>query len=152
MDDFVILRREVHRHAEVSGEEYETTERIRKIAVKHEAEEEWITMSKLTGLWIDIDGQAEPAGRDFKVAIRADIDALQMNEGNEGLEYRSVNAGAAHMCGHDGHLATLAAFIPHFMARRKQLPRNKSVRLIFQPAEEEAKISGAKSMIAEGCL
>ena len=142
----------MHRYAEISGNEHETTRRIRDIAIKHGIEEGWITMSKLTGLWIDIAGEAEPEGRDFKVALRADIDALQMIEGNEDLEYRSVNVGAAHMCGHDGHLASLAAFIPQFMAKRKQLPRNKSVRLIFQPAEEESKIAGAKTLISEGCL
>lgn len=146
------LRRDVHRHAETSGNEHQTTRRIREIAVRHGVQEEWITMSKLNGLWIDIAGEAEPAGRDFRLAIRADIDALEMTEGNEGLEYRSVNAGAAHMCGHDGHLASLAAAIPLLMAKRKQLPSNKSVRLIFQPAEEESKLAGARTMISEGCL
>lgn len=46
----------MHRHAEISGEEHGTTRRIRDIALKHGVEEEWITMSKFTGLWIDIAG------------------------------------------------------------------------------------------------
>ena len=40
------------------------------------------------------------------IALRADIDALPMTEGNIDLEYRSVTK-CAHMCGHDGHLSSL---------------------------------------------
>ena len=49
------------------------------------------------------------------VAFRADMDALSMNELNEDLPYKSVNQGAAHMCGHDGHMACLVGFVPLFM-------------------------------------
>ena len=63
------------------------------------------------------------------------MDALEMEEHNEKLEYHSVNAGAAHMCGHDGHTATLAATIPLLLQKVKEIPSNKKVRLLFQPAE-----------------
>lgn len=49
------------------------------------------------------------------------------------------------MCGHDGHTACLAAFIPTFLKQGHTIPKNKSVRLIFQPAEEA--FGGAEKMI-----
>jgi metal-dependent amidase/aminoacylase/carboxypeptidase family protein len=72
-----------------------------------------------TGLWIDLAGQGEPQGKDVFIALRADIDALEMAETNEALEYRSVRPGAAHMCGHDGHTASLAATIPLLLSKLK---------------------------------
>ena len=71
------------------------------------------------------------------VALRADIDALSMNEQNCHLEHRSRVEGVAHTCGHDGHLATLLATIPTFLTQLKGVPSNKTVRLIFQPSEED---------------
>jgi metal-dependent amidase/aminoacylase/carboxypeptidase family protein len=56
------------------------------------------------------------------------------------------------MCGHDGHLASLAALIPLFIARMKEISSNKALRLIFQPSEESGKGRGALGMIEEGCL
>jgi amidohydrolase len=56
------------------------------------------------------------------------------------------------MCGHDGHTACLAAAVPLFLARAKQVPSNKRARLIFQPAEEAVGERGARVMIEAGCL
>lgn len=55
------------------------------------------------------------------------------------------------MCGHDGHVACLVAFVPKFLAHINKIPSDKTVRLLFQPAEEGPK-SGAKVMIKSGCL
>lgn len=44
------------------------------------------------------------------------MDALSMAEANHNLPYRSKIEGKAHMCGHDGHMACLIAFVPIFMA------------------------------------
>ncbi len=81
------------------------------------------------------------------VALRADMDALEMTE-ETGAEYASRKPGLMHACGHDGHTACLlgAAAILHGM--RERLPGN--VKLIFQPGEEGS--AGALKMIEDGCL
>ncbi len=85
---------------------------------------------------VDLQGKAEPKGDDFCVAFRADMDALSMHELNHDLPYVSKNVGAAHMCGHDGHMACLMGFVPLFMRETNSIPSNKKVRLFFQPSEE----------------
>ena len=83
------------------------------------------------------------------IAIRADIDALPMLEHNEGLDYITVTK-YAHMCGHDGHMAMLLAATQVIWQERHKIPSNKTVRLLWQPAEEGP--GGALPMIKEGCL
>lgn len=100
---------------------------------------------------MDLRGKAEPKGRDYCVAFRADMDALSMTEENSHLEYESKNKGAAHMCGHDGHMACLIGFVPLFLSKLASLPSNKCVKLLFQPSEE-GPLSGAELMIKQGCL
>jgi metal-dependent amidase/aminoacylase/carboxypeptidase family protein len=82
MEEFVELRRIIHQYPETSTQEFKTTQRIRDIAIKHGVREEWIRMMPSTGLWIDLTGQAEPSGKNVRIAFRADIDALEMNENN----------------------------------------------------------------------
>jgi amidohydrolase/hippurate hydrolase len=81
------------------------------------------------------------------VGLRADMDALPVNERND-LPYKSVNTGVAHVCGHDVHTACLlgAAQILHGLRSEFQ----GTVKLIFQPGEEGA--GGAARMIADGVL
>jgi len=74
------------------------------------------------------------------------MDALSMVEESEDLEYKSKNHGAAHMCGHDGHMTCLIGFVPLFLKELKNIPSNKIIRLLFQPSEE-GPISGAELMI-----
>ena len=107
-----------------------------------------------TGLIVDIPGppakKENKAGLVRTIALRADMDALRMTELNKSLPYRSANEGVAHLCGHDGHMASLlgaAALLKH---RATRLPLGTKVRLLFQPAEEGP--GGAEPMIKEGCL
>jgi hippurate hydrolase len=81
-----------------------------------------------------------------KVSLRADMDALPIHE-ETGLPWASRNAGAMHACGHDGHTTMLLG-----AARRLAQTRHFSgtVNLVFQPAEEAGKDSGAQRMIADG--
>ncbi len=67
------------------------------------------------------------------VAFRADIDALPVAEKNE-IEFKSVNTGVMHACGHDGHTAMLLHFIKNII--EKNIKFNKNLMFIFQPAEE----------------
>ena len=57
-----------------------------------------------------------------------------MTELHHDLPYKSKNQGAAHMCGHDGHTACLVGFVPLLLSKIEEIPRNKKVRLLFQPA------------------
>ena len=78
------------------------------------------------------------------IGIRADIDALPIEEQND-VEHKSTHANCMHACGHDGHTSVL-------LGTAKYLSENKNfsgtIHLIFQPAEEV--LGGAKAMIDEG--
>lgn len=82
--------------------------------------------------------------RTKKIALRADMDALFIEEKNE-LPYKSQNTGKMHACGHDGHSAMLLG-AAKYLANHTDF--NGSVYFIFQPAEEGR--AGAKQMIDEG--
>ncbi|MQR00095.1 M20 aminoacylase family protein [Glaciimonas soli] len=80
------------------------------------------------------------------IGIRADLDALPINEANT-FAHVSRNPGKMHACGHDGHTAMLLGAAKHLAQTRRF---NGTVNLIFQPAEERGFDSGAKQMVAEG--
>ena len=80
------------------------------------------------------------------VSLRADMDALPILEENSSA-HASKNAGVMHACGHDGHTTMLLG-----AARQLARTRNFSgtINLVFQPAEEAGRDSGAQRMIADG--
>lgn len=84
-----------------------------------------------------------------KIALRADIDALRMKEETH-VSFKSVDDNHAHLLGHDGHTAILIATAELLNNWWERIPKNKSIRLIFQPAEST--LEGAKVLIHEGCL
>lgn len=84
------------------------------------------------------------------VAFRADMDCLPMPEDNPDIAYASTVPGCAHACGHDGHVASAVGAALLLQRAADKIPTGKSVRFLFQPAEEGP--GGAEPMIAEGAL
>lgn len=137
----ITFRRDLHSHPELPFEEVRTTKRIAEELAKIGIE---YRLTEPTGIIADIKG-----GKPGKtVALRADIDALPVQELNDSLEYKSTNKGKMHACGHDAHTAMLLTAAKALYEVRDELKGN--IRLIFQPAEEIAQ--GAKAMVKQGAV
>ncbi len=139
LPEAIAMRRHLHSHPELSGQEHQTRDYICAML------EQWgIPYTLCTtnlGVVADI-GRGEPC-----VALRADMDALPIAE-QTGLPYASEVPGVMHACGHDVHVAALLAAGKVLKQMEPEL--NGTVRLLFQPAEETT--GGAADMIAEGCM
>ena len=140
----VEVRHDLHRHPELGFEEHRTQKLVRNW-LEHHGYAPWT--SAKTGVVADL--RPDRIGQGRTIALRADIDCLPMDETTD-LPYRSVHAGRAHKCGHDGHTAILMGVAAVLAERRDQIDGN--VRLIFQPAEEGVQGGGARVMVAEGIL
>jgi amidohydrolase len=120
------LRQEIHKHPEVSNNEYNTSERIINY-VKKSNPDEIIKLGE-TGVAFAFNGK----GKGKTVVFRAELDALPINE-KSGVEYSSVYDHISHSCGHDGHMAILTGLIGKVAENR---PERGQVVMLFQPAEE----------------
>jgi amidohydrolase len=142
MKDWLVeVRRTIHMKPELGFEEVET--------------------SKLVAGWLDkfglqvrrgvattgVVGLLEGAKGGKTVAIRADMDALPLEEANE-VPYRSRVKGKMHACGHDGHVAILLGVARLFSGIREKM--NGNIKWLFQPAEEGG--GGGRVMVEEGVL
>lgn len=140
--EFILVRRYLHAHPELSYQEIETSKLIQKKLL------EWripFTVLAQTGVCGIIEGR-NPQSR--VVALRADIDALPIVEQNP-VEYVSKKAGVMHACGHDVHTACLLGAAKILQETRAEW--EGTVKLIFQPGEEKNP-GGASLMIKEGVL
>ena len=140
-------RRHLHEHPELGFEEFETArfvaERLASLGVEDIRTE--VNVTGVTGL---ITGTGSGPGGDRCVLVRADMDALPIQEEND-VEYRSQNDGKMHACGHDAHTAMLLGVARVLMDRRDQFAG--TVKVLFQPSEEAGE-GGAKGMIEQGVL
>jgi len=141
-EQVVLDRRYLHAHPELGFQEFETSKFVAE---------------RLRALGLDVrTGIAETGvvgtlrgGKPGKVVLlRADMDALPINEEND-VEYKSGTRGVMHACGHDGHTAILLAAAQVLVERRQQLAG--TVKFLFQPCEEKPP-GGAKPMIEQGVL
>ena len=140
--ELVSLRRRIHAHPELSGQEFGTAQLV---ATKLRAAGlEPVMLAKGNGVLCDI-GTGERV-----VALRADLDALPLPDTKK-VSYKSIVDNVCHACGHDVHTTILVgvARILAELERTGELPGR--VRLIFQPSEEQLP-SGAPEVIAEGGL
>ena len=139
-DEIYAIRRHFHRYPELSFKEFNTAETISeyldKLGIAHKK-----GVGK-TGIVGEISFGPGPT-----IALRADMDALPIQEENN-LDYKSLNDGVMHACGHDGHMAILLG-AANALSKNSKLKKG-TVRFIFQPAEEG--LGGAKYMIEDGCL
>lgn len=139
--EVIRIRREFHAHPELSGEEIETNKMICRYLDEYGIEYK----SGYAGYGVVGIVRGTQEGK--TVGIRADIDALPICENND-LEYKSVNEGVMHACGHDAHTAIMLGAAIILKKMEHELRGN--VKFFFQPQEEA--IGGAEPMIKEGCL
>ena len=129
----------LHMNPELSGEEFATTEFIKEKLKEHNIK--IIETNLKNGVVAEI-GQGDKV-----VALRADIDALPIEE-KSGVAYHSKVKGKMHACGHDFH--TISLIGAAILLKENEDELKGRVRLIFQPEEEIN--SGAVKMIEENVL
>lgn len=135
------LRRELHRYPELALEEHHTAQ-----VIERELDKAGVPHRRIgaTGVLATLTGGKGPGPI---VALRADIDALPMQERHE-TDYCSQVDGKMHACGHDAHTTMLIGAAQTLAARRDAL--RGEIRFCFQPGEEAGK--GAEDFLAAGCL
>lgn len=144
-DDMVAWRRDIHMHPELGFEETRTANLV--VQTLREMGIEAQPGVGRTGVVARIGDGDGP-----KIGIRADMDALPIDEAND-VPYKSQNPGVMHACGHDSHTAMLLG-VARMLNEMSDRPAGE-VRLLFQPSEEkwgEDGISGASAMIQDEAL
>ncbi len=127
MDSLIALRRELHKNAELSGKEKNTSKIILDFirdCTPHKV------ISPIGGGGLGCVFQTGASGP--ALLFRAEMDALPIHEKNE-LLYRSGTPDISHSCGHDGHMAITAGLAGLLQAKS---PKRGKIILLFQPAEE----------------
>jgi amidohydrolase len=141
-EELIELRRKIHMHPELGFEEHETASLVAK-RLKEWGIETTTGVAK-TGVIGIIHGKTI---NDRTIAIRADMDALPLQEAND-VPYKSKIDGKMHACGHDAHTAILLGVAKILSQMREKI--NGKIKLFFQPAEEG--LGGAKPMVEAGAL
>ncbi len=141
------LREDFHRHPEVSAQEKRTTQKICEELKALNAQVK--TFEDYTGVIGILQGEKQDPKNARTIAIRADIDALPMQEMGD-KSYKSLNDGVMHSCGHDANTAIALGVAKRIVDSHLLKNINGSVKFIFQPAEE--RLGGAKAMIKRGAL
>lgn len=129
LKELKVLRREIHQYPELSGEEYETRDRL--LSFIRPCDPDDIYMMGETGLAVAFNGKEEGP----VIHFRAELDALPIDEIND-FSYASRNEGVSHKCGHDGHMTVVAGLSRLFA---ENPPDKGRVILLFQPAEEDGR-------------
>lgn len=139
----VEVRRDLHMYPEISNQEKRTSERIEEILQ---------SLGLATTRFPDITGVVgliEGKNDGPTIALRADIDALPIQELNDTV-YTSKNAGIMHACGHDASTAIMLGTARKISESKLASNLCGNIKFIFQPAEENG--AGARAMIERGVL
>ena len=141
-NDIVAIRRDIHQYPEL-GFDVHRTAGIAADALQT------LGIPIKTGIGrTGVVGDLEVPGATHRIALRADMDALPIQELTD-VPFKSKIDGKAHLCGHDAHTAMLIGTARILSELRSSLKSH--VRFIFQPSEE-APPGGAPAMIADGAL
>jgi len=143
-NELIQIRRHIHRHPELSGEEFNTAKYIESKLKELKIPFKRIAKTGVVGI---LKGGSKAAGGGMTVALRADMDALPVQEDNK-IGYKSKNPEVMHACGHDAHMAIVLGVAKLLSKKKGELKGN--VKFLFQPAEETS--DGAESMIRYGVL
>lgn len=139
----VAIRRHIHQHPELSFQEYETSAYIQQqlgdLGIPFEIVAQTGVVAVLTG---------QKSASDDIVVLRADIDALPIDEQND-VGYKSKNSGVMHACGHDFHTANLLGAASILNDYKTEF--SGKIVLLFQPAEEKIP-GGAIQVLESGIL
>lgn len=142
-DEIISIRRYLHMHPELSFHETKTAEFISDFYKGKDVKLE----TKIGGgnaVVVTLEGR-KPGKT---IAIRADFDALPIQEEND-TEYKSENPGVMHACGHDGHTAYLLVLADILIGMKDDI--NGVIKFVHQPAEETPP-GGAKTIMESGIL
>lgn len=142
-EEVIEIRRHLHQNPELSFKEYNTSNYIQNYLNKLGIEFKNGVVD--TGIVALIKGK-NPESK--TIALRADIDALPIQEENT-VNYKSINEGVMHACGHDVHTASLLGAAKILNEVKEEF--EGTIKLIFQPGEEKLP-GGASLMIKEGVL
>lgn len=152
-NEIVSIRRHLHQHPELSFQEFNTSEFVCNVLDKYQIE--YTKGIVNTGILAVIKGVASRASatentsmKSKTILLRADLDALPIEEKND-VEYKSLNVGVMHACGHDVHTASVLGTAIILNQLKDQF--NGAVKIMFQPGEEVLP-GGASLMIKEGVL
>jgi amidohydrolase len=140
--ELIALRRDFHQNPEIAFEEVRTGKLIGDYCEALGLEVH--RNAAKTGIVVNLN----PNTKGPVLALRADIDALPIEEENE-VAYKSSKQGKGHLCGHDAHTAMLMGAVKILSKYKDKVPF--PVRFLFQPAEEIPK-GGAEELIKEGFL
>jgi amidohydrolase len=138
-------RRDIHAHPEILFEVYRTAASVAE-KLKSFGCDEVVTGIGKTGVVGVIRGRKGPAGTRSVIGLRADMDALPLEEKTD-LPYRSTVPGKMHACGHDGHTAMLLGAAKYLAETRNF---SGTAVVIFQPAEEGG--GGGREMVKDGLM
>ena len=141
IDDLVAIRRDIHAHPELAFNEVRTADIVARELTNYGLEVHR-GLAKTGVIGVLRKGNSARA-----IGLRADMDALPMQEKNE-FAHRSQHAGQMHGCGHDGHTTMLLGAARYLAEHRDAVDFDGTVYFIFQPAEESE--GGARVMIEEG--
>jgi hippurate hydrolase len=138
-------RRDLHAHPELLYDVHRTAASVAE-KLKAFGCDEVVPGIGRTGVVGVIRGRKDVAGRTKVVGLRADMDALPIEEAND-VPYKSTVPGKMHACGHDGHTAMLLGAAKYLAETRNF---GGTAVVIFQPAEEGG--AGGKAMVGDGMM